>query len=62
MKAMKARLRAEGFREIRLVVPDARSAITRRRIAEQVRRLNPAAEWDALKWIEEVSDEDKKGC
>jgi len=58
MKAMRARRRTDGLREVRLVVPDARSEITRRRIAEQVRRLNPAAERDALDWIEEVSEYD----
>lgn len=59
MKAMRARRRADGLREVRLVLPDARSAVMRRRIAEQVRRLNPAAERDALDWIEEVSEFDE---
>ena len=58
MKAMRARRRTDGLREVRLVVPDARSSITRRRVAEQVRRLNPAAEQDALDWIEEMSEFD----
>lgn len=51
-------LPAEGFREIRLVVPDARAQATRARIAAQVARLNPAAEQDALDWIETVGDFD----
>lgn len=58
MRAMRARRRMDGLREVRLVVPDARSEITRRRIAEQVRRLDPAAEIEALDWIEEVSEFD----
>ncbi len=58
MKAMRARRRADGLREVRLVVPDARSEITRRRIAEQVRHLNPTAERDALDWIEDISEYD----
>jgi hypothetical protein len=58
MKAMRARRRADGLREVRLVVPDARAAITRRRIAQQVARLSPAAEQAALAWIEEVSEFD----
>jgi hypothetical protein len=55
MKAMRARRRAEGLREIRLLVPDTRLESVRREIAEQVRRLDPAVEEDALRWIESVS-------
>ena len=55
MRVMRARRRAEGLREIRLVLPDGRAEITRRRIAEQVARLSPAAEREALDWIEHVS-------
>ncbi|MDR3517491.1 MAG: DUF3018 family protein [Azospirillaceae bacterium] len=58
MKAMWSRRRADGLREVRLFVPDARTAVTRRRIAEQVARLEPAAEKAALDWIEEVSEFD----
>lgn len=58
MRAMRARRRAEGMREVRLVLPDARAEITKRRIAEQVARLSPAAEREALDWIEEVSEFD----
>ena len=58
MKAMRARRRTDGLREVRLIVPDARSSDTRRRIAEQVHRLNPVTERDALDWIEEVSEYD----
>jgi len=46
------------MRELRLVVPDARSAAVRKRIAAQVSKLNPASERDALLWIEAVSEFD----
>lgn len=58
MKAMRERRRARGLRELRLVVPDARSAAIRRRIAAQVARLQPDSESDALAWIEAVSEFD----
>ncbi|MBR9973788.1 antitoxin MazE-like protein [Magnetospirillum sulfuroxidans] len=58
MRAMRARRRAEGMREVRLVLPDARAEITRRRIAEQVAMLSPESEREALDWIEEVSEFD----
>ncbi|MBF0304623.1 MAG: DUF3018 family protein [Alphaproteobacteria bacterium] len=59
MKAMRARRKAGGMREVRLVVPDARAEATRRRVAEQVARLSPAAERDALDWIESVAEFDE---
>jgi hypothetical protein len=58
MKAMRARRQAVGLREVRLLVPDARSETVRRRIAEQVARLNAADEREALDWIEAVSEFD----
>lgn len=58
MKTMRERRRSRGLRELRLVVPDARSAAVRREIAEQVARLNPAHEEDAITWIEAVSEFD----
>ncbi len=58
MKAMRQRRRARNVRELRLVVPDARSRAVRRRIAGQVARLNREHEIDALKWIEAVSEFD----
>ena len=58
MRAMRARRRRQGLRELRLVVPDARSKAVRRRIAAQVAKLNPEAERDALLWIEAVSEFD----
>jgi hypothetical protein len=58
MKQMRGRRRAQGLREVRLVVPDTRSSAVRRRIARQVARLKPASERDALAWIEAVSEFD----
>jgi len=58
MKMMRARRRRRGLREVRLVVPDARSEAVRRRIAAQVAELSPDSERDALLWIEAVSEFD----
>jgi hypothetical protein len=58
MKAMRERRRARGLRELRLVVPDARSKTVRRRVAKQVAGLDRSHELDALRWIESVSDFD----
>lgn len=58
MRRMRERRRREGLRELRLVVPNARSAAVRKRIADQVARLNPDSERDALLWIEAVSEFD----
>ena len=55
MKMMRARRRGRGLRELRLVVPDARSEAVRKRIAAQVAELSPDSERDALLWIEAVS-------
>jgi hypothetical protein len=43
MRMMRARRRRRGLRELRLVVPDARSEAVRNRIATQVASLNPIA-------------------
>lgn len=58
MKAMRARRRADGFREVRLVVPDPRADATRRRLARDVARLSLAAEGEALDWLELVAEFD----
>ncbi|RAU23478.1 hypothetical protein CU669_03115 [Paramagnetospirillum kuznetsovii] len=58
MRMMRARRRAEGLREVRLVVPDARAEITKLRIAKQVERLSPTSESEAMDWIEHVSEFD----
>ena len=56
MKLMRRRRRGQGLRELRLVVPDARSPAVRDRIAAQVAKLIPGRERDALDWIEAVSE------
>jgi len=58
MKAMRERRRARGLRELRLVVPDARSKAVRRRVAKEVANLDRSREIDALRWIEAVSEFD----
>jgi hypothetical protein len=58
MKAMRERRRAGGLRELRLIVPDARSKAVRRRLAKQIAGLSPAAEREAMQWVEAVSEFD----
>lgn len=58
MKAMRERRRARGLRELRLIVPDARSKTVRRRLAREVANLNRSLESEALRWIESVSEFD----
>jgi Protein of unknown function (DUF3018) len=58
MKAMRARRRLRGLRELRLVVPDVRSKTVRRSIAKQVAKLDRAHELAAMRWIEAVSEFD----
>ena len=60
MKAMRERRRARGLRELRLVVPDARSKQVRRRVAKQVATLDPERELEAMRWIEAVSEFDTR--
>ena len=60
MKAMRERRRARGLRDLRLIVPDARSKAVRRRIARQVAGLERAHELEALRWIESVSEIDSQ--
>lgn len=55
MKSMRHRRQTRGQREVRLVVPDTRLANVRRRIADQVARLDRRAEDRALGWIEAIS-------
>ena len=54
----RARRRRQGLRELRLVVPDARSEVVRSRIAAQLAKLEPEGERDALLWVEAVSEFD----
>jgi hypothetical protein len=58
MKTMRDRRRLQGLRELRLVLPDARSPSVRRRVAKEVARLQRSGEDDALNWIEAVSEFD----
>lgn len=58
MRMMRERRRKRGMRELRLVVPDARSQSVRRRVAAQVARLVQAQEKEAMSWIEDVSEFD----
>jgi hypothetical protein len=58
MKAMRQRRRVRGLRELRLVVPDARSRAVRRRVAKQVAGLDQSRELEALRWIEAVAEFD----
>jgi hypothetical protein len=58
MKSMRERRRVRAMREVRLVVPDARAASVRRRVAAAVARLRPDSELEALAWIEQVSEFD----
>jgi hypothetical protein len=60
MRAMRERRRARGLRELRLVVPDARSRVVRRRVAKQVEKLDRASELDAMRWIEAVAEFDAR--
>jgi hypothetical protein len=60
MKAMRERRRTRGLRELRLIVPDARSKAVRRRIAKEVAGLDQSRELDALGWIEAVSEFDAR--
>jgi len=55
---MRERRRTRGLRELRLVVADPRSDAVRRRIAEQVARLDLEDEEEALAWIEGASEFD----
>lgn len=58
MKAMRQRRRSLGVREVRLNLPDARTALVRERITKQVALLNKAHEDEALSWIEAISEFD----
>jgi hypothetical protein len=60
MKTMRERRRARGLRELRLVVPDARSKAVRRRVARQVAALDEAVELEAIRWVESVSEFDNQ--
>jgi hypothetical protein len=58
MRMMRKRRRWRGLRELRLIVPDARSETIRSRVAAQVARLSRDSEREAVDWIERVSEFD----
>lgn len=58
MRAMRLRRRAQGRREVRMVLADARSDKVRARIADSVERLDRQHEIEALRWAEAVSEFD----
>ena len=58
MRAMRERRRTQGLRELRLVVPDPRAKAVLRRVAKEVTGLDVAAEREAMRWIEAVSEFD----
>jgi hypothetical protein len=60
MKLMRERRRTRGLRELRLVVPDARSKAVRARVAKQVARLDRSRELEAMRWTESVSEFDAR--
>ncbi len=60
MKLMRERRRERGLRELRLVVPDPKLALVRRRVAAQLGRLDQHREDEALSWIEAVSEFDAR--
>ncbi len=60
MKAMRERRRTRGLRELRLIVPDARSKAVRRRVAQEVAALDRSRELEALRWIEAVAEFDDR--
>ena len=58
MRSARARRRAEGKREVRLVVPDTRTKEVSQRIEQAVAGLNQTHESNALAWIEAVAEHD----
>ena len=60
MKAMRERRNERGLRELRLIVPDARSKTVRRRVAKQVSGLDRSRELVALGWLEAISVFDER--
>jgi len=58
MKAMRERRHARGLRELRLVIPDARSKAVRKRIAKQVAALDQSSEAEAMRWTKSVAEFD----
>ena len=63
MRRWRTRQRCAGRREVRIVLPDARLASVRKRVAQSVASLDPQEEDGAMRWIETVSlsDADSTG-
>jgi len=58
MRKLRERRRAQDLRELRLLVPDARSETSGGGSPSRLRRLVRESERDALKWIEAVAEFD----
>jgi len=59
MRAMRRRRRAQGNREVRMILPDARSNGVRAQIADSVAHLDRRDESEALQWTEAISEFDE---
>lgn len=59
MRSMHERRQGRGLRELRLIVPDARSKAIRRRMAREVAGLDRARELASPMWIAAVSEFDR---
>ena len=59
MRAVRLRRRAQGEREVRMILPDARSNDVRARVADSVARLDRRHESEALRWAETISEFDE---
>jgi hypothetical protein len=55
MKSLRERRRAQGLREIRIVVPDIRLPEVQRELARQVATLDPDDEREVMQFIEAVN-------
>lgn len=55
VREYRKRCRESLLREVRITLSDARLQQVRQRIADAVARLDPAAEDEALRWIEAVA-------
>ena len=56
---MRLRRRARDKREVRMILPDARSNDVRARVADSVARLDRRHESEALRWAEAISEFDE---
>ena len=59
MRAVRLRRRAQGKREVRMILPDVRSNDVLARVADSVARLDRWQESEALRWTETVSEFDE---